>query len=962
MKNSRQFIISVLLIFCAFTVYADNLLTATGIGTSTTTDAGTYVNVATASLNVSNVQSVMVVATFELKVDGTNTNSRTASFRLANTTNSDYGAVIDRRLEKDKGGDKGIGSTVYIFDVSTYTGDMVFALQHTTSNSSYDNVTTGTITVCALTTTGGIHLSNDMKTIDATGVAVGNNEWESITGLESDAVFLPVSGSIFVTASINSYKASGTGDQLGEWKIQYRRGLYGDWEDYGNSISRNISSNDDEGIASLGFIVTGLSRDSYYFRMQHKGPASSTIKTINTTLLAVALAYHDETGDMGYAFPAFNTSSDSENEPTTTSASFSAALSQAGTPAGNTDLFIFSQYNMSATDALDAPSFEIQVSGDASYSYTSEPQQRRLSSSSDVGAGASAGLAKDLISGDSYTASLMHASNGSVTLTTSNIILCGFQTTAQLAEGYWTGGTSFVWDNTENWADGAIPSASTNVTIFDKSNEPTISAAAVSCNNLNVVAGGSLSLESGKTLNIAGDLIIESGGSFISAGTVNVTGSITSQRTVAKDIWHYIASPVAGQGISDFIANNDVAQPDAGGYPTTYSFYRWDEPTNQWVIHNSSSPAFGDINFDAGQGYIATFANDVTLEFKGTLNAPSITQTVYKTATSGKQGFNLLGNPFLSPISLSVFTNSTNNPNIEGTIYFWSEGGSWTYPSDNYAYWNSSGSIGQGTQIPSDQIGVAQGFMVKATANAVDVNFNAAMQTHANPVYFKEENKDFMRISIQFEDAYYNETLISLLGEANLGFDRDFDARKLKSDAALYLYTLSPDKEYELAIQGLPLSSDEDIEIPLVIECANAGTYILKNSEFSNTQGSYKIFLEDRLQEKLLEYSDFEELSIDLNAGITDDRFFIQLKNTTRINDGKTEEIPLIYSYSDQLIIDNSASALSYKLTDLRGSRIMEGTLEAGKNCIGLPDLPSAYYIVGIIDAEKVYYKKIWIQ
>ncbi len=548
MKNSRQFIISVLLIFCAFTVYADNLLTATGIGTSTTTDAGTYVDVATATLNVSNVQSVMVVATFEVRTESTTTtNNRTASFRLANTTSGVYGTIIERRLEKDKGGDKGIGSSVYIFDVSSYSGDQVFALQHTTDNSSYDNITTGTITVCALTTTGGIHLSNDMKTIDATGVPVGNNVWASITGLESDAVFLPVSGSIFITASINNYKTTASQDQLGEWKIQYRKGLGGLWTDCGKSISRNISSNDDEGIASLGLILTGLSRDSYYFRMQHKGSASSSIETKNTTLLAVALAYHDESGDMGYAFPAFNTTSDSENEPTTTSASFTAALSQAGTPASNTDLFIFSQYNMSATDALDAPSFEIQVSGDASYSYTSETQQRRLSSSSDVGAGASAGLAKDLISSDSYTASLMHASDGSETLTTSNIILCGFQTTAQLAEGYWTGGTNSVWANTANWADGTIPSASTNVTIFDKDSEPTISAATVSCNNLNIVEGGSLSLESGKTLNIAGDLIIESGGSFISAGTVNVSGSITSQRTVAKDIWHYIASPVAGQ-------------------------------------------------------------------------------------------------------------------------------------------------------------------------------------------------------------------------------------------------------------------------------------------------------------------------------------------------------------------------------------------------------------------------------
>ena len=959
--------ISILLMtLVSLNCFGDNIKTASGTGSTTTTDAGTYIDVASATLNIgtssSDVESVLIVATFEVRTfSTTTTNNRTATFRLANSTNSVYSNTIDRRLEKDKGGDKGIGSLVYIFDVSSYSGDIIFKLQHTTSNSSYDNITSGTIVAIALgTNTNHLQLNNDMKSI-TTEVTVGDNTYTTVTGLTTDAISLPVSGAIYVAASINNIKTIGQQSQVGNWKLQQKKGLSGTWTDIGNEISRTVSSNDDEGIASVGLIVTGLARDDYSFRLQHKGPASPDIETLNTTLVAVALAYHDPTNG-GRAFPAFSKSTASV---TTSSATLVAALSETGSPDSDTDMFFYAQYNMSASDALDAPTFDMYLTDGSTYTYSSQDQQRRLSSSSDIGAGASVGLAETLLASTSYTASVRHASDGTIALTTSNIILSGFQTTDQPSEGYWIGvasGNETQWNNTANWSNGIIPLITTNVTIFNKTNEPVVGATA-SCNSLNVVTDGSVTVNSAQTLNIAGNLVVESGGSFIGNGTVSITGSVKTTRYVAKDIWHYISSPVAAQAINaDFMTLNDVYSPNSG---VNYNFYRWDEPENSWIIYGSTGTpvAFGDANFVNGRGYAATFASDRYLEFTGTRNSEDITATIYKTASSGREGWNLVGNPFLSPISLSAFTNATDNPNIEGTIKFWSEGSGWTYPSDNYAYWNSSGSIGNGTQAPSDQIGVAQGFMVEAKSNNVDVNFDSDMRTHANPNYFKQSDVAGIKLAIQYQDDFYNETLIALVEDATPGFDRDYDARKQLGEAKLFLYTEMAVTNDKLAIQGIPFPDDSPAIIPLVIKTGVSGEFTLSVVDIQNIDASTDILLEDNLINQFYDLKEVQEVILQLNEGVYDSRFYLHFNKSTGI-EGQTQETGQIsfYVYDNKLyVIDKELGNGTIQLFNIIGQPVLEKRYSETVNTLDL-NLSRGYYIVKVTNKKNIVSGKIYIR
>ncbi len=969
MKKHTLYIIAML--FATSQIFADNLNTAEGQGSTTTIDAGTYIDVASTTLSIgssaSDVTSVMVIATFEVRMANSLTQNHEAIFRLADATNSIYSGTINRTLDGNKDGDVGIGSLVYIFDMSSYTGDITFKLQHTTDNSSYDNTTSGTIVAIALgTTSSKIQLNNDMKAI-STGVAIPSNSYQPVTDLTTDAIFLPVSGEIFVAASVNNDRTSGSA-QTGYWKFQMRQGLSGTWTDIGNEISRTFNNNNDYGIVSLGLMVTDLARDNYYFRLAHKGSlASPTLETSNTTLIAVAMAYEDPTLG-GRSFPAFSTTVASA---TTTSASLTPALSQDGTPASNTDMFFYSQFNMSASAALDAPTFDMYLTNldGAPLTYSSRDQQRRLSSDADVGSGACVGLAENLVAGTNYRASVRHQSDGAITLTTSNIILSGFQITDRASEGYWTGGNSTAWNNTANWNDASIPGASTHVVIpGDATHEP-ILASSGSCNSLNIMEDGELTVNTGITLTINGDLVVESGGSIIDNGTatVSITGDAIAERYVTKDVWHYISSPSTNVTLdATWATNNDVHVP-AGG---NYSFFEWNEPNNIWYILGGANFTI-PTTFASKTGYAVTFDSDRNIEFSGDYYSATSTSTIYKTDGTGRYGINLVGNPYMAPLSLSDFTNSANNPNIIGTIWFWSEtgAGSWVYPADNYSYWSGAGNVGNGLTAPSDNIAVAQSFMVRVDMTGYGsktLYYDKSWRTHGNPNFLKDDS-DISRIklAVQFANEAYNETLISFIDDATNGFDRDYDGEKLLPEANLLIYTPMLNGSDLLAIQGLPKDFQNPVTVPLIIENNVTGSFKLFLPQLENFPADVEITLEDKDNGNVIKLNENSEYNFNLNQNdIWDDRFLVHFRSVTAVNETPGELADITLYSNDKTIHINAYNTLinTIEIINTTGKVVHSEELNKTGNMSVKTNLPSGIYFIRLNADYQTTGRKVFIR
>jgi len=948
-----------MLAFLAFgnNALGDELTTATGEGSSTTATANTYVDVASATLtitDVGDVDRVLVIATFEIKA--LNKNAHEAYFKIHDVKNNTDSQIIQRHLEKENDGDKGIGSVVYIFDVDDDNGALEFKLQHASDNSSYDNTTYGTIVVIALGTKDNKYqLSNDIKSI-STGVAVpAASAWGTVTGLTTAAISLPVSGSILVTTSINNELTGGT-VATGEWKLQQRKGLNGSWTDIGSSISRSIGSPGDIGIASLGLVVTDLPKDDYYFQLLHKGN-DTDVETLNTTLVAVALAYNDVTNG-GRAFPAFNTEVAIAN---TTSNVLTPALSQAGTPASNTNMYFYAQYNMQANAALDAPTFDMSCTG-TSVAYDSQDQQRTLSSDSDIGAGASVGLATGLLKDESYTASVNHKSDGTITLTTSNIILSGFQTNDIPSVGYWMGGTASyltTWNNTGNWADGVIPTSSTNVTIFDKTNDPIINVSA-SCNSLYIESSATLDINETKDLTVSGDLdndgtftvisSISGTGSLIVEGTA--TGNVVMERYIAAAIWgtwddgwHQISSPVVDYAIE----SNFTVTP-----ATSYDFYCWYESTNEWVNFKNTiaAPTWSTANtlsngltnnaanFLVGKGYMAAYETESTKSFSGEINLSDVVIT--NLTNSGSIDYltwHLLGNPYSSGLSWDATWTTLN---IGGTVQIWNESG------QSY----SAIAADPGGIIPA-----TNGFMVEVTSATNILTIPESKRVHGG-TFFKSAEFPLIKLkAVNMDYPSFQESQILFNPESTTGYEIEYDGNFLVGHAPCFFSKID---NQPMAVNSMPDYSENTV-IPFTF-IKNEGLnfsiemYVVENMDLD-------VYLFDKKTNHEHNLSQNPVYTFTSFTGDNIERFEIRFKTVGIEEQDLTSSNIQIWSSNKTInILNPDHQKGTIRVINIYGQLLIESQLTGNDSQELSVNISTGNYIVNVIGDNKVTSKKIFVK
>lgn len=98
--------------------------------------------------------------------------------------------------------------------------------------------------------------------------------------------------------------------------------------------------------------------------------------------------------------------------------------------------------------------------------------------------------------------------------------------------GVWDGSTSTDWLNCINWANGALPTSTTDVSITNGlARYPVISGAGAVCRNLGIASGGSspsLTINnSASTLEVYGNIALD-GTLSHSNGTVTLTGNATN--------------------------------------------------------------------------------------------------------------------------------------------------------------------------------------------------------------------------------------------------------------------------------------------------------------------------------------------------------------------------------------------------------------------------------------------------
>jgi len=499
-----------------------------------------------------------------------------------------------------------------------------------------------------------------------------------------------------------------------------------------------------------------------------------------------------------------------------------------------------------------------------------------------------------------------------------------------------SGGGDF--EASATWVENKVPTNACDVTITG--NVVTDNGATGRCHNLTINAAGQMTVATGKSLTVSGNMLIKSdvtgSGSFIDLGTTTITGTSTVQRymtgnwngtwppTNNTDItWHYVSSPVSGGTINSFL----------GGL-----LNYWNEPANTW------SPMTLPVTTPlvVNQGYSAAMTSNGVITFTGgTLNTgtQNISGLTNTNATSAR-GFNLIGNAFPSAVKWDA---SVALSNVDGAAYLWN--------GTSYVSYLQA----DGYQIPAEQ-----GFYVHVTTgfNSGFIVIPNTNRVHSANAYVKSTGTENLNLSIagnNLEDA----TSIRFNADATEGFDSQYDAYKIWGITECpQVYSIIPSDN--LSINSLPELTTQTV-IPVGIRVGKTDTYSITASNLESFPSGTDVYLEDILLNKTQNLNLNPVYSFSASSGSPVHRFDIHFAPTTGIGDINGSNLKIYSSYNNVFVnipMDLHGTILVY---DLLGKEITSKQIEGNTlNKISM-DAPQGYYLVKVLGDKATVTGKVFI-
>ncbi len=521
-------------------------------------------------------------------------------------------------------------------------------------------------------------------------------------------------------------------------------------------------------------------------------------------------------------------------------------------------------------------------------------------------------------------------------------------------EGDFTfGGNETNWHVAFNWSSNNVPSNVIEAIIPTSPIGgvfPVIDANA-QCEDFVIQPRATVTLNDTYRFQIFGDMLIESDvtgtGSFVdlnaAAGNVTTSGSVTVERYITSDAWHYVSSPLTG------VTNKALTEDVCGTYNGNLLDYNENFTTDydgdgdiDW-FDGWEWPWYYTPNNDLltpGNGYAYyTFSGSCgnTAEFTTTgvacLTSGDITYTVTNqddtyapTGFGPHHGWNMIGNPYPSGINAEDFL-LANAGTIDGAVYLWDENSftGFNLEGVDYATFNGVGATGSGagSVIPDKYISTGQAFFVHRTVTDIGgtpITFTNAMREQENSSFFKGEEQEIskVKISIKNEQDMFNEIIVALKEDATDGRDVAYDAFKMEGNQELALYTKIETDNF--TIQALPTLEDGEYkQVILGLNAGNVGEYLFNVMLIQYIPENVSVTLEDLYEGTIIDLKkvDYYTFYVD-EAGRYDDRFILHFNaNTapivqTQINNQTTLEDDIFdYNISNEFY-DADGDQLTY--------------------------------------------------
>jgi hypothetical protein len=278
-------------------------------------------------------------------------------------------------------------------------------------------------------------------------------------------------------------------------------------------------------------------------------------------------------------------------------------------------------------------------------------------------------------------------------------------------------------------------------------------------------------------------------------GTGDIVGPVKVQRFVPGGTtgWGLWGTPISSAlSFADWDDNIGISCPTCpdGYVPGFYSIYSYNEAAVGTYSDYFAYTPIGTVNdpIVPNTGYWVyvgdgpTTTNGITVDVTGTLRkGPQTIPLGYTNYGSpADDGWNLIHNPYPSPISWTSLRGATSN--IDNAIYVYNadlNGGT----GGNAIFVNGVSSPAAGSGGIGDNIPMSQGFYVHSTG-ATQLNATEAIKVASTQTYLRENSQttpSLVRINMSSANAYnFNDEIVvyTQVG-ASANFDNDFDAIKM---------------------------------------------------------------------------------------------------------------------------------------------------------------------------------------
>ena len=518
---------------------------------------------------------------------------------------------------------------------------------------------------------------------------------------------------------------------------------------------------------------------------------------------------------------------------------------------------------------------------------------------------------------------------------------CGTTATMTVTVGGTTTWSGSSWDN------GAPTSVTTAIIAGNYSEAAALNACTLTVNNNAIVV-----IPSGTNVTLNGSLTVASGSSFTLNNNANLlqnldvanSGAIVVKRQSSAlmrldyTLW---SSPVFNQGLYSFS-------------PFTFDnrFYTYKTDTNLYsttalAMNVTGTNAAGvngtdqnNVKFGVGKGYLIRVPYNhptAPVKFNGTFTGVPTNgdKSVTLNNFAAGQRFNLVGNPYPSPISMATLA-SNNSSDITGSFYFWRKTNS-TLTSPGYCTWTAGTFVSNEEAQVFDPLGViqvGQGFMVEAKEAGSSLTFKNGQRVanNANQI-FRLSNPSNLEIptTVEYNRLWLNMTSpASEFVQMSVGYntgatqEEDLFDGKYFNDGPIALTSTIGTTNYTIQGRALPFTPSD--VVALSYKVTNAGNYTIAIDHVDGlfASGTQDVFIKDNLNNTYtnLNTTPFTFAS---EAGTFSNRLEIVYENQLSVpTTSFTANNVVIYKNNEDFVI-NSGVATMAEITvyDIRGSVLM---------------------------------------